>query len=81
LPVFVRLAYTAVLADEKQDSALVFLERALAFFARHGIGVERVMTDNGAAYKSRAFHAALAHKGIGHRRTRPYRPQTTDEVE
>jgi transposase InsO family protein len=76
-----RLAYTAVLADEKQDSALVFLERALAFFTRHGIGVERVMTDNGAAYKSRAFRAALAQNGIGHKRTRPYRPQTNGKAE
>ncbi|WP_414475874.1 IS481 family transposase [Microvirga sp. M2] len=76
-----RLAYTAILADETQDSALAFLERALAFFARHGVTVERVMTDNGSAYKSRAFRAALAAKGIRHNRTRPYRPQTNGKAE
>jgi len=76
-----RLAYTEILKDEKQESACAFLERALAFFARHGIGVERVMTDNGAAYKSRAFRAALAEKGIRHQRTRPYRPQTNGKAE
>jgi transposase InsO family protein len=76
-----RLAYTAILRDETQASALTFLERALAFFARHGVTVERVMTDNGSAYKSRAFRAALAAQGICHRRTRPYRPQTNGKAE
>jgi transposase InsO family protein len=76
-----RLAYTAILRDEKQESALTFLEQALAFFARHGVTVERVMTDNGSAYKSRAFRAALAAQGIRHKRTRPYRPQTNGKAE
>lgn len=76
-----RLAYTAILPDETQESALAFLEQALGFFARHGVTVERVMTDNGSAYKSRAFRAALADKGIRHTRTRPYRPQTNGKAE
>lgn len=76
-----RLAYTEILPDEKQDSALAFLVRALAFFVRHGVRVERVMTDTGAAYKSRTFRAALAAKGIRHTRTRPYRPQTNGKAE
>ena len=76
-----RLAYTAILRDETQASALTFLEQALGFFARHGVRVEQVMTDNGSAYKSRAFRAALATQGIRHRRTRPYRPQTNGKAE
>ena len=76
-----RLAYTEILPDEKTGSALAFLERALAFFARHGVTVERVMSDNGSAYKSRAFRAALTEKGIRHERTRPYRPQTNGKAE
>ena len=50
-----RLAYTEVLPDEKKVSACAFLTRALAFFARHGVTVSRVMTDNGSAYRSRDF--------------------------
>jgi transposase InsO family protein len=76
-----RLAYTEILPNEKQQSALAFLERALAFFARHGVHVERVMTDNGSAYKSHAFRAALTEKSIRHKRTRPYRPQTNGKAE
>ena len=76
-----RLAYTEILPDEKTERALGFLERALGFFARHGVRVERVMSDNGAAYKSHAFRAALARKGIRHKRTRPYRPQTNGKAE
>ncbi len=76
-----RLAYTEILPDEKKESATGFLERALVFFERHGVKVERVMTDNGAAYKSHAFRAALAARGIGHKRTRPYTPRTSGKGE
>ena len=58
-----RLAYTEILPDEKKTSATAFLERALGFFERHGIKVERVMTDNGSAYKSWLFRKALANRG------------------
>src|SRR5690606_7698324 len=51
-----RLAYAEVLSDEKASSAIGFLGRAVAFYARHGIHVERVMTDNGSPYRS-AVHA------------------------
>jgi transposase InsO family protein len=76
-----RLAYTEILPDEKKESATAFLERALAFFERHGVKVERVMTDNGSAYKSHVFRAALAARGIGHKRTRPYTPRTNGKAE
>ena len=55
-----RLAYTEILPDESKDSACAFLARALAFFARHGVTVERVMTDNGSAYRSHLFRKACA---------------------
>jgi transposase InsO family protein len=76
-----RLAYTEILPDEKKTSATAFLERALVFFRRHGISVERVMTDNGSAYKSHLFRDTLAAKGIRHKRTRPYTPRTNGKAE
>ena len=50
-----RLAYSEILPDERQESAVAFLGRALAWFAGLGVTVERVMTDNGSAYRSRAY--------------------------
>jgi transposase InsO family protein len=76
-----RLAYTEILPDEKTTSATAFLARALAFFARHGVTVERVMTDNGSAYKSHRFRDMLAEAGIRHKRTRPYTPRTNGKAE
>jgi transposase InsO family protein len=76
-----RLAYSEILPDEKTASALGFLERALAWFARHGVVVERVMTDNGSAYRSHAFRAACAGAGLRHLRTRPYTPRTNGKAE
>ena len=58
-----RLAYVEVLADEKATTAVGFLRRALAFYAAHGITVERVMTDNGAAYRSTAARPRLPRAG------------------
>lgn len=58
-----------------------FLERALTFFQAHGVKVERVMTDNGSAYKSHIFRKALAGHGIRHKRTRPYTPRTNEKAE
>jgi transposase InsO family protein len=76
-----RLAYTELLPDERKESAVAFMQRALAWFAGHGVAVERVMTDNGSAYKSRAFRQALAAAAVGHRRTRPYTPRTNGKAE
>ena len=71
-----RLAYTEILPDERQESAVAFLERALAWFAGLGVTVERVMTDNGSAYRSHAFRQAVHDAGLKHKRTRPYTPRT-----
>ena len=76
-----RLAYTEVLADEKKGSACAFLSRALAFFAGHGVAVERVMTDNGSAYRSHDFRDLCAASGLRHIRTRPYTPRTNGKAE
>jgi len=76
-----RLAYCEVLPDEQAATAVAFWSRAQAFFAQHGIRVERVLTDNGACYRSRHWRQHLAAAGITHKRTRPYRPQTNGKVE
>ena len=76
-----RLAYAEVLADEKAETAVGFLTRAIEFFARHGIHCERVITDNGSPYISRAHAIACRQLGIRHLRTRPYRPQTNGKAE
>ena len=76
-----RLAYTAVLPDETKGSAVAFMKDALAFFARHGVTVERVMSDNGSAYRSRDFRDLLADAAIRHVRTRPYTPRTNGKAE
>ncbi|MFI1761914.1 IS481 family transposase [Streptomyces sp. NPDC020800] len=76
-----RLAYSEVLANEKQETAAAFWQRAQAFFTAHGITVERVLTDNGSCYKSRLFTQTLAAAGIAHKKIRPYRPQTNGKVE
>jgi transposase InsO family protein len=76
-----RLAYAEVLSDEKATTAVGFLRRASAFFARHGIHVERVLTDNGAPYVSAVHGVACRALGIRHLRTRPRRPQTNGKAE
>lgn len=76
-----RLAYAEVLGDETALSAIGFLERAIAFYARHGIVVERLMTDNGAPYISTAHALACRRLGVRHIRTRPRRPQTNGKAE
>jgi transposase InsO family protein len=76
-----RLAYAEVLPDEKAATAVAFLRRALAFFARHGITVERVLTDNGSAYVSTLHALSCRTLGIRHLRTRPRRPQTNGKAE
>jgi transposase InsO family protein len=76
-----RLAYSEVLADERKDSAVPFLERAVAWFARHGVTVERVMTDNGPAYRSRHWRHACGALALRHLRTRPYTPRTNGKAE
>jgi len=76
-----RLAYVEVLPDEKAMTAAGFLQRAIAFYARHGITVQRAMTDNGPAYRSAVHALACRTLGIRHLRTRPYRPRTNGKAE
>lgn len=76
-----RLAYTEVLPSERKEDTTAFLERALAWLARHGVRVERVMTDNGSAYRSKLFTQALKAAGAKHVRTRPYTPRTNGKAE
>ena len=76
-----RLAYVEVLGDEKAPTAIGFLRRAVAFYRRHGIAVERLITDNGAPYRSTMHAIACRTLGIRHLRTRPYRPQTNGKAE
>jgi transposase InsO family protein len=76
-----RLAYAEVLPDEKAATAIGFLRRAVRFYARYGIKVERVLTDNGSAYTSALHALACRRLGIRHLRTRPYRPQTNGKAE
>jgi transposase InsO family protein len=76
-----RLAYAEVLLDERASTAAAFLQRALAHYRRHGIQVERILTDNGAAYRGVVHAVACRQLGIRHLRTRPYRPQTNGKAE
>ncbi len=66
-----RLAYTELLPDDRKPSAIGFLHRALGFFGRYGVTVERIMTDNGNAYRSHDFKAAIQAVGLRHFRSRP----------
>jgi transposase InsO family protein len=76
-----RLAYAEVLSDEKAATAIAFLHRAVAFYRRHGVLVERVITDNGSCYRASLHALACRRLGIRHLRTRPYRPQTNGKAE
>lgn len=76
-----RVVYSEILDDEQAHTAAAFWRRALAALRAQGIVVERVLTDNGACYRSLAWAAACAGTGVVHKRTRPYRPQTNGKVE
>jgi transposase InsO family protein len=76
-----RLAYVEILDDEKALTCVGFLRRAIAWFATHGVTVQRVMTDNGTGYRSKVHAQAIADLEIKHLRTRPYRPRTNGKAE
>ena len=76
-----RVAYAEICADEKAVTAAGVLRRAIAWFADHGVTVERVLSDNGACYKSFLWRDTCTDLGIVHKRTRPYRPQTNGKIE
>jgi transposase InsO family protein len=76
-----RLAYAEVLTDERAQSAVGFIRRAVTWFASYGITVERVLSDNGSCYRSHVHALALRELGIRHLFTRPYRPRTNGKAE
>jgi len=76
-----RIAFSRVMRDERKASAVAFLEAAVAYYATLGVKVERVMTDNGSCYLSRAFGQACKKLGLKHIRTKPYTPKTNGKAE
>jgi transposase InsO family protein len=75
-----RLAFARIYPDETADSALAFLDACERFYRRHGIRIERVLTDNGTCFKRR-WHDACTKRDVAVRKTRPYRPQTNGKAE
>ena len=76
-----RLAYSEILPDEKAASASCFLIRAVGWFKRHGVKVDRVLTDNGGCYRSGLFKTACQYLGVRPKKTRPYTPRTNGKAE
>jgi transposase InsO family protein len=76
-----RMAFTQMLADQKAETTIGFLNSAVEFFATHGIGVRTLLTDNGSSYRSRQFRLACQNMQIRHHRTRPYTPRTNGKAE
>jgi len=76
-----RLAFTAMHPDEKKAEAVRFLQNAVSYYARLGVTVKRLLTDNGSAFRSRDFRTACGELGITHKFTRAYRPQTNGKAE
>ena len=75
------VAYAEIHADEKAATAIAVLQRAVAWFADRGVTIERVLSDNGSAYRSHLWRETCADLAIKHSRTRPRRPQTNGKVE
>lgn len=76
-----RVAYIEILPNERKENAVAFLEAAVAYYAKLGVDTERVMTDNGACYRSKAFRDACNNLGLRHIRTKPYTPKTNGKAE
>ena len=76
-----RVAFVQVRANQRKESAVAFLVAAVAYFAKLGIRVERVMTDNGSCYRSKTFRAACKRLGLRQIFTRPYTPKTNGKAE
>lgn len=76
-----RIAFARIMPDEKKESALSFLLSALSYFRSLSIEVQRLMSDNGSAYRSKLFGRALCQLGIRHLFTRPYTPKTNGKAE
>jgi transposase InsO family protein len=76
-----RLSYAEILSAERGATVSAFLSRAAAWYAKHGVVIERVMTDNGSGYVSHEFAAICRALKVRHIRIRPYTPQTNGKVE
>ena len=76
-----RMAFTQILPDQKTHTTIAFLKDAVEFFARYGIPVRALLTDNGSSYRSHLFRRTCCEMGLQHRRTRPYSPQTNGKAE
>lgn len=76
-----RIGFTAMHPDERTSSAIAFLHAAVAYYASLGVTIRRLLTDNGSAFRSKAFVQACRELGIAKRYTRPYRPQTNGKAE
>ena len=76
-----RVAFVQVMANQRKESAVAFLEAAVAYYAKLGIRIERVMTDNGSCYRSKTFRAACKRLGLRQIFTRPYTPKTNGKAE
>ena len=76
-----RIAFSRVMKDQRKESAITFLKAAVAYYESLGVKVERVMTDNGSCYRSRAFRKTCKRLGLRHIFTRPYTPKTNGKAE
>src|SRR6516225_9034704 len=75
-----RVAFVQVRSNQRKENAVAFLEAAVAYFAKLGIRVERVMTDNGSCYRSKTFRAACKRLGLRQIFTRRYTPKTNGKL-
>ena len=76
-----RVAFVQIMANQRKESAVAFLEAAVTYFANLGIHIERVMTDNGSCYRAKTFRAACKRLGLRQIFTRPYTPRTNGKAE
>ena len=76
-----RVAYAEVLPRQCGQTTADFLARAVAWFRRQGVRIQRVMSDNGSGYIARPFRHACQVLGVRHLRTRPYTPRTNGKAE
>jgi transposase InsO family protein len=76
-----RVAFAQIMPNERKESAAAFLRAAIAYYAGLGVTIQRVMTDNGSCYRSKAFRKVCKRLGLKHIRTRPYTPKTNGKAE
>lgn len=76
-----RIAFTQMQPSEGKDCAIAFLQSAVRYYASLGVTIRRLLTDNGAAFRSKAFAQACVALNIAHRFTKPYCPQTNGKAE